>query len=206
MLFLLPVVLQVVDGYSPLESGVALLPITVVMLAFSARSGRLAAAIGPRLQMSVGPIVVGGGLALFSRSPTSTSYVAGVLPGVLVLAVGLAVTVAPLTSTALNSVSESHAGVASAVNNDVARLGSLIAVAVLPALGGIDGLSYLHPHPLAQASSGRWSSPGPGAWPVGSSPPSGSGTRTETPGHHPAAGQLTHCALEATPLLEAGPR
>ena len=61
VLFLLPVVLQVVDHYSPLQSGVALLPITVVMLAFSARSGRLAATIGPRLQMAVGPVVVGAG-------------------------------------------------------------------------------------------------------------------------------------------------
>ncbi len=207
VLFLLPVVLQVVDGYSPLESGVALLPITLVMLAFSARSGRLAAAIGPRLQMSVGPIVVGGGLTLLSRSPTSTSYVAGVLPGVLVLAIGLAVTVAPLTSTALNSVSESHAGVASAVNNDVARLGSLIAVAVLPALGGIDGLSYLHPHALAHGFqravviAGTWCVAGGLLAAVGIRNPD-RGARTPSL----AAGQLTHCALEATPLLEAGPR
>ncbi len=207
VLFLLPVVLQVVDGYSPLASGVALLPITLVMLAFSARSGRLAATIGPRLQMSVGPIVVGGGLALLSRSPTTTSYVAGVLPGVLVLAVGLAITVAPLTSTALNSVSESHAGVASAVNNDVARLGSLIAVAVLPALGGIDGLSYLHPHALAHGFqravviAGAWCVAGGLLAAAGIRNP---GRAARTP--PAAAGQLTHCALEATPLCEASPR
>ena len=135
VLFLLPVVLQVVDGYSPLQSGLALLPITVVMLVLSARSGRLAAAIGPRLQMSVGPVVVGAGLVLMSRAPTMPPTSPLVLPVVLVLAFGLAVTVAPLTSTALNSVSPSRAGLASAVNNDVARLGSLIAVALLPALG-----------------------------------------------------------------------
>ena len=123
VLFLLPVVLQVVDGYSPLESGVALLPLTLVMLVLSARSGRLAAAIGPRLQMSVGPIVAGIGLALMARVPDSRLYVVGVLPAVLVLALGLATTVAPLTATALNSVSESRAGLASAVNNDVARVG-----------------------------------------------------------------------------------
>ncbi len=149
VLFLLPVVLQVVDHYSPLESGVALLPMTLVMLLFSARSGRLAARIGPRLQMGLGPIVVGAGLALLSRAPDGSGYVRYVLPAVLVIAAGLATTVAPLTSTALNSVSERHAGLASAVNNDVARLGGLIAVAVLPALGGIAGLGYLHPETLA---------------------------------------------------------
>ncbi len=149
VLFLLPVVLQVVDHYSPLESGVALLPLTLVMLAFSARSGRIAASIGPRLQMGVGPVVVGAGLALLARAPGASSYLTGVLPAVLVIAVGLATTVAPLTATALNSVPETHAGMASAVNNDVARIGYLIAVAVLPALGGITGLSYLHPQALA---------------------------------------------------------
>ena len=88
-------------------------------------------------------------MALLVRVPSSTSYVAGVLPAVLVIALGLATTVAPLTATALGSLSEVHAGMASAVNNDVARIGSLIAVAVLPALGGISGSSYLHPHALA---------------------------------------------------------
>ena len=78
-LFLLPVTLQVVNHYSPLESGVALLPLTLIMLVLSARSGRLAASIGPRLQMSVGPVVVGAGMALLARVPASTSYFSGVL-------------------------------------------------------------------------------------------------------------------------------
>ena len=95
-LFLLPVQLQVADGYSPLESGVALLPLTVVMLLLSARSGRLATRIGPRLQMSVGPVVVGAGLALLARITTDSSYLSGVLPAVLVFGFGLAITVAPL--------------------------------------------------------------------------------------------------------------
>jgi EmrB/QacA subfamily drug resistance transporter len=149
VLFLLPVELQVVDGYTPLESGVALLPLTAVMLLLSARSGRLASRIGPRLQMSVGPVVVGAGLALLARTATDASYGTGVLPAVLVFGLGLAITVAPLTATALGTIPDERAGVASAVNNDVARVGGLIAVAVLPALSGISGSSYLHPTELS---------------------------------------------------------
>jgi MFS family permease len=149
VLFLLPVVLQVVGHYSPLESGIALLPLTVVMLALSSTSGRLASRIGPRLQMSVGPVVVGCGLALLSRVGADPAYLTGVLPAVLVFGLGLAVTVAPLTATALGSAPDAHVGVASAVNNDVARIGGLLAVAVLPAVSGIGGSAYLHPGELA---------------------------------------------------------
>src|SRR5665213_206028 len=149
VLFLLPVVLQVVGGYSPLASGVALLPLTVVMLLLSSTSGRLASRLGPRLQMTVGPVVVGCGLALLSRVTTDSSYVTGVLPAVLLFGLGLAITVAPLTATALSAAPVEHAGLASAVNNDVARIGGLIAVAVLPALSGISGSAYLHPDQLA---------------------------------------------------------
>jgi EmrB/QacA subfamily drug resistance transporter len=147
VLFLLPVVLQVVAGFSPLVAGTALLPITALMLAFSARSGALAARIGPRLQMSVGPLVVAAGMVLFVRM--GPNYFADVLPALLVFGLGLAITVAPLTATALSSAPTEHAGVASAVNNDVARAASLIAVAVLPALAGITGDSYVHPAALA---------------------------------------------------------
>jgi EmrB/QacA subfamily drug resistance transporter len=150
-LFLLPVTLQVVDGYSPLASGVSLLPLTALMFLLSARSGRIASRIGPRLQMSVGPIVVGAGLALLERASTDRSYVTGVLPAIIVFGLGLSATVAPLTSTAMGALPPEHAGLASAVNNDVARLGSLIAVATLPALAGITGSSYLH---AAQLASG----------------------------------------------------
>jgi MFS family permease len=148
-LFLLPIELQVVSGYSPLESGLALLPVTFIMLVFSARSGRLATRLGPRLQMGLGPIVVGAGLALLVRSTDGSNYFVYVLPAVLVFGVGLAITVAPLTSTAMSSVAVEHAGLASAVNNDVARTGGLIAVAILPALAGITGNSYLHAHQFA---------------------------------------------------------
>lgn len=147
--FLLPTELQVVSGYSPLTSGLALLPLTVIMLALSARSGRLAGRIGPRLQMSVGPVVVAVGLALLTRATDGPNYLLYVLPAVLVFGLGLATTVAPLTATAMGSAPAEHAGIASAVNNDVARFGGLLAVAVLPALAGITGSSYLHPAALA---------------------------------------------------------
>jgi EmrB/QacA subfamily drug resistance transporter len=148
-LFLVPVELQIGDGYSPLESGVALLPVTVIMLAFSARSGQLAARIGPRLQLSVGPLVVGAGIALLSLAAAGRTYLTNVLPGVMLLAVGLAITVAPLTATVMSAAPPERAGIASAVNNTVARFGSLIAVAVLPVIAGIGGDRYLIPHDLS---------------------------------------------------------
>jgi EmrB/QacA subfamily drug resistance transporter len=147
--FLLPTELQVVSGYSPLASGLALLPLTFIMLALSARSGRLASQIGPRLQMSVGPIVVGAGFALLTLATDGSSYVTYVLPAVVVFGLGLAITVAPLTATAMSSAPAEHSGLASAVNNDVARFGGLLAVAILPALAGITSTSYLNPAELA---------------------------------------------------------
>jgi EmrB/QacA subfamily drug resistance transporter len=144
-LFLLPIQLQEVSGYTALEAGISLLPVTVIALVLSARSGALASRIGPRLQMSVGPILVGGGLALFTRITASGDYLTEVLPAVVVFGFGLAVTVAPLTSTVLGAVPAEHSGMASAVNNDVARGASLIAVAVLPGIAGITGDAYQHP-------------------------------------------------------------
>jgi len=148
-LFLLPIQLQQVAGYSPLQAGVSLLPITVIMLLLSARSGALAARMGPRLQMSAGPVVVGCGMALFARIGAGGGYLTEVLPAVLVLGLGLATTVAPLTSTALAAAPSRHAGMASAVNNDVARAAGLIAVAVLPAAAGISSEAYLLPDRLS---------------------------------------------------------
>jgi EmrB/QacA subfamily drug resistance transporter len=148
-LFLLPVELQVVAHYSPLQSGLALLPLTVVMLLFSARSGQLSARIGPRLQMSVGPVLVGAGLALLARATTPGLYVTQVLPGVLVFSAGLAVTVAPLTATAMGAAPAENSGIASAVNNTVARAAGLFAVAVLPLLSGLTGAAALGADQLA---------------------------------------------------------
>jgi EmrB/QacA subfamily drug resistance transporter len=195
-LFLFPVMLQVVAGYTPFQSGVALLPLTAVMLALSAQSGRLAARIGPRLQMTVGPIVVGIGLVLLIRGTTDANYLSGVLPGVLVFALGLAATVAPLTTTALSSLPDRNAGLASAVNNDVARIGSLIAVAILPPLAGITGTSYLHPHELAHGF--RTAMILAGSWCAVGGLLAGVGIRN--PKKARAADSCMHCALDATPL------
>jgi EmrB/QacA subfamily drug resistance transporter len=147
--FLLPAQLQIGSGYSPLDCGLALLPLTLIMLMLSVRSGRLAARIGPRLQMTVGPIVTGSGLALLTTATNGSSYVLHVLPAVIVLALGLAITDAPLAATAMNSAPARHSGIASAVNNDVARFGGLLAVAALPPLAGISGTAYLHAAALA---------------------------------------------------------
>jgi EmrB/QacA subfamily drug resistance transporter len=144
-LFLLPIQLEQVSGYSALEAGVSLLPVTVIMLTLSARSGALAARIGPRLQMSVGPVVIGAGLLLLARVATSGNYLTVVLPAVIVFGFGLAINVAPLTSTVLAAAPAESAGMASAVNNDVARAAGLLAVAILPAAAGLGGSAYLHP-------------------------------------------------------------
>jgi MFS family permease len=148
-LFLLPVELQIVKGYSPLESGISLLPLTLVMLTLSARSGALSARIGPRLQMTVGPLVVGGGLALLTRATEAGSYWTQVFPAVLLFAIGLAITVAPLTATAMGAAPPEHSGVASAINNVVARAAGLLAVAVLPLLAGLTGAAALSATELA---------------------------------------------------------
>ena len=148
-LFLLPIVLQEVSGYTALAAGVSLLPITAITLALSRQAGALAARIGPRLQLVAGPLLIGTGFALFALIGRSGSYLTEVLPGVAVLGFGLAVTVAPLTSTVLAAVSSTHADMASAVNNDVARAASLFAVALLPAAAGITGDAYLHPDRFA---------------------------------------------------------
>ncbi len=142
MLFLIPVELQRGAGFLPVAAGAALLPVTVVMLLLSSRMGRLAARRGPRLPMTVGPIVAGLGLALLVRVGPHANYLTDVLPGVLVFALGVATMVAPLTATVLAAAPVSDVGVAAAVNSDVARTGGLLAVAVLPALAGISTASY----------------------------------------------------------------
>jgi EmrB/QacA subfamily drug resistance transporter len=150
-LFLIPVQLQVVSGFSPVAAGSALLPITAVMLLLSARMGRLAQRIGPRWPMTVGPIVAGAGLALLVRVGADASYLVDVLPALLVFSLGLSATVAPLTATVLAAAPAHQVGVASAVNNDIARAAGLLAVAVLPGLAGITPHAYQHP---AQLSTG----------------------------------------------------
>jgi hypothetical protein len=136
--FLLVLELQVALGYSALEAGSALLPATGLLVVLSSRAGALSERLGPRLPMTLGPMGVAAGLLLWSRVDAGSSYLVDVLPGAVVFGLGLAATVAPLTATIMASTAEEHLGVASAVNNAVARLAGLLAVAVLPAVVGLD--------------------------------------------------------------------
>ncbi len=143
--FLLSVDLQQVLGYSPMHAGLATVPVTALMLALSARAGMLAERIGPRLPMTVGPLIVGVGLALLSRVQAGTTYLGTVLPGVIVFGLGLTLTVAPLTATVLAAASERYAGIASGVNNAVSRGAGLLAIAVIPGIAGLTGDAYRDP-------------------------------------------------------------
>ncbi|MQA16057.1 MAG: DHA2 family efflux MFS transporter permease subunit [Pseudonocardiaceae bacterium] len=140
--FLLVLQLQTVSGFSPLLAGTAMLPVTALMLLLSARAGALAERIGPRLPMTVGPLVAAAGFLLTLRIGAGASYLRDVLPAVVVLGLGLSLTVAPLTATVLGSVAQRHAGTASGVNNAIARSAGLLAVAVIPVAAGISGDDY----------------------------------------------------------------
>ncbi|WP_041781697.1 MFS transporter [Mycolicibacterium chubuense] len=142
---LLVLQLQTVAGFSPLAAGTALLPFTVVMLVFSARAGVLAARIGPRLPMTIGPLIAAAGLMLMTRIGADASWVSDVLPAAAVFGAGMVLVVAPLTTAVLDSAPQNMAGAASGVNNAVARAGGLLAVAVLPGLAGISGADYADP-------------------------------------------------------------
>jgi EmrB/QacA subfamily drug resistance transporter len=144
-LLLLVIELQTVSGFSPLEAGAALLPITVVTMLLSARFGALAQRIGPRLPMAIGPVICCAGLVVIARMPAHMTYIRDVLPAVTVFGLGLAVFVAPLTATVLGAVPSSRAGIASGVNNAVARAASLIAVAAIPVIVGLTGDTYTEP-------------------------------------------------------------
>lgn len=136
-LFLLALQLQQSLHYSALAAGTATLPTTVIMLIGSPWAGALAQATGPRLPMTVGPLIAAAGLALMVRIVPGASYLEAVLPAVVVFGLGLAITVAPLTAAVLAAVSANHAGTASGVNNAIARLAGLLAVAVLPVAAGM---------------------------------------------------------------------
>ncbi|MGW2614659.1 MFS transporter [Streptomyces sp. NPDC001500] len=140
--FLCAVQLQVVAGWSALGAGTALLPTTVLMLLLSARSGELAERIGPRIPLTVGPLLCAAGMLLMLRVGPDASYAGDVLPGVLVLGVGMVALVAPLTATVLASVDVTRAGIASGVNNAAARAAGLVAVAALPLLTGMGPEAY----------------------------------------------------------------
>lgn len=142
VLFWLVLELQVVGGFGPLAAGVALLPVTLILLVLSARMGALAQRIGPRLPMTAGPLLCAAGVLALTRVGQDSSYAVDVLPGVAVYGLGLSLTVAPLTATVLAAAPDRHAGLASGVNNAVARVAGLLAVAVLPLAAGLGGQSY----------------------------------------------------------------
>ncbi|OBA69852.1 MFS transporter [Mycobacterium sp. 1554424.7] len=136
-LFLLALQLQQSLHYSALAAGLAMMPMTIIMLIGSPWAGALGQRAGPRLPMTVGPLIAAGGLALMARIVPGATYLGAVLPAVVVFGVGLAITVAPLTAAVLSAVSDTYAGTASGVNNAIARLAGLLAVAVLPVAAGI---------------------------------------------------------------------
>ncbi|MFA1543073.1 MFS transporter [Actinomadura monticuli] len=153
LFFLVVVNLQVVSGFSPIAAGTALLPVTVLMLLLSSRAGALAQKIGPRLPMTAGLLVAAAGMLLVGRIGEDASYVRDVLPAVLVFGLGLSAVVAPLTATVLATADARHAGVASGINNAVARAAGLLAVAAIPPLAGLTGDAFDDP---AKFSSGFW--------------------------------------------------
>jgi Na+/melibiose symporter-like transporter len=132
--FFLVLFLQQVAGYDALHAGLALMPSTLVMFALSKRAGRLADRLGPRLFMGIGPLVSALGLGLMLRIDAHLNYLTDLLPGLLIFSIGLAATVAPLTATVLADADESNAGIASGVNNAIARVAGLLAVAAIGAV------------------------------------------------------------------------
>ncbi|MEU5213280.1 MFS transporter [Streptomyces sp. NPDC020742] len=140
--FLSVLQLQVVAGYSALQAGTALLPTTVLMLLLSARSGELGQRIGPRIPLTVGPVLCAAGMLLMLRVSRDAVYLTEVLPAMVVLGAGMVTLVAPLTSTVLASVDVDRAGLASGINNAAARAAGLVAVAALPLLVGMGPEAY----------------------------------------------------------------
>jgi EmrB/QacA subfamily drug resistance transporter len=137
--FLVVLRLQVTLGYSALEAGMTWLPFTALMVTLSARVGGLAQRIGPRLPMTAGPLIVSCGLLLFAPLDSGDRYATAVLPAVILFGLGMTLTVSPLTSAVLAAVDHRRSGVASGVNNAVARLAGLLGIAVIPAVAGVNG-------------------------------------------------------------------
>ncbi len=151
MSFFLVLQLQTVGGYQALEAGVATLPITISMLLLAAKGGELGSRIGPRIPMTVGPLVMAVGLLLVLGVDEDVNYWLEVFPGLTVFGLGLVLMVAPLTATVLAAAPGDKAGIASGINNAIARAGSLMAVAALPTAVGLSGSEYADPAALDAA-------------------------------------------------------
>lgn len=143
--FLLVAFLQISLGYSPVAAGAASLPVTALMLLFSARAGALAQRIGPRAPLTAGSLIIAVGLLAMTQIEPGDAYLTSVLPAALVFGAGLTLVVAPVTATVLAAADVRHSGIASGVNNAVARVAGLLAVAVLPTIAGITGESFYDP-------------------------------------------------------------
>ncbi|MGN6391255.1 MAG: MFS transporter [Gemmatimonadales bacterium] len=143
LFFLLMPQLQITLGYRALVAGAALLPVNVLMLVLSPLAGRVSARIGPRLPMTIGALLAGGGMLLFARVDQNATYLGAVLPAAVLFGIGLATLVAPLTAGVLAAAGQREAGIASGINNAVARLAGLFAAAGLPLAAGIGGLGEL---------------------------------------------------------------
>jgi EmrB/QacA subfamily drug resistance transporter len=143
--FLLVLQLQYVAGFSPLEAGLSTIPATILMLLFSSKAGALATRIGPRWPMTAGPIVAAGGLLLWLMVDDDTNFWIDVLPGAIVFGIGLVLLVAPLTTAVLAAAPDMQSGIASGINNAVARTASLLAVAAIPPIAGIAGKDFADP-------------------------------------------------------------
>ena len=133
-MLLIPYVLITSGGYSPVEAGLAMLPLPIVMTSISPFMGGLAARIGPRIPLTIGPLVVAGGMLLSVLAQPESGYWTGIFPMIVVMAAGMTIAVAPLTSSVLGSVEEQHVAMASGFNSAVARTGGLIATALLGAV------------------------------------------------------------------------
>ncbi|MBA2763778.1 MAG: MFS transporter [Thermoleophilaceae bacterium] len=148
--FLLVAFLQVSLGYSAIAAGAAALPTTVAMLLLSSRAGALAQRIGPRLPLTFGPLLIAAGMGLMALISPGDTYVGSILPAVTVFGLGLALTVAPITATVLAAAEERHSGIASGVNNAVARTAQLAAIAALPVLVGLGGSDFENSQAMAE--------------------------------------------------------
>jgi EmrB/QacA subfamily drug resistance transporter len=146
LFFYLVIFLQEVAGYNAVKAGLSTLPVTIVMFTLSRRFGALAGRYGPRLFMGAGPLVAAAGIMLLLRAGVHTSYVSDLLPALVVFGIGLSMTVAPLTATVLAGADERDAGIASGINNAVARVAGLVGISVIGVVvaGGLSGDAFGH--------------------------------------------------------------
>jgi len=152
-MLLIPYVLITSGGYSPVQAGLAMLQLPILMTSISPVMGRFAARMGPRIPLTAGPLVVAGGMLLSRLMQPDTSYWTGPFPTVLVMAIGMTIAVAPLTSSVLGSVEEQHVAMASGFNSAVARTGGLIAAALLGAVLASKGAQLFAGFHVAMAVS-----------------------------------------------------